>query len=138
MKKEYLLLAMFALFVWASRDKIPAEYQFWKKYNTDITVQNNSGQDLTDVVVVVWSDSHPLGTIKKDKSKRLKVRRVRDHTDVFVRFKYGTESIERLAGTLDEESDYSMTVLVNFAGVVTSQVGSASGQHQEDSSARSQ
>jgi hypothetical protein len=125
MKKEYLIFALFALFVWASRDNIPPQYQIWKKNDTLITVQNSSGQDLADVVVHAWALPHSLGSIRKDKTKSLKIPRLRDETEIVIRFKYGTDSIERYAGTLDEASNYQMNIVVNFAGVVTAEVGSA-------------
>lgn len=133
MKKEYLVLALFVLFVWASRDKIPAQYRFWENTDTQVVVQNNSGQDLTDVSVVVWSVSHSLGTIKKDKTKSINVPRLRDVTEVVIRFKYGSENVERHAGTLDEDSEYRMHIMVNFAGVVTTQTGAASQEDEEKS-----
>ena|SRR5713226_8637319 len=132
MKKEYLVYALFVLFVWASRDKIPPQFQFWKTHNTVITVQNSSGQDLSDVTVVVWSVPHSLRTIKKDRTKNLNTPRLRDTTDVVIKFKHGSEAVERLVGTLDEDSDYKMSIQVNFAGVVTAQVGTASSEDSDD------
>src|SRR2546421_9940478 len=126
MKKEYVIFALVVLLVWASRNNIPPRFQFWKTIDTMITVQNNSGQDLSDVTLVVWSEPHPLGIVKKDRAKNLKTPRLRDTTDVIIKFKYGAEPVERLAGTLDESSDYKMNIQVNFAGVVTAQVGTAS------------
>ena len=124
MKKEYLVFALFILFVWSSRDKLPTEFQFWKKSSAGITVQNNSGQDVTDVSLVVYSIPKALGTIKKDTSKTLAVKRLRDHSDVVIRFTYGNDTIERYVGPIDEDSNYQMTISVNFAGVVTAQAGS--------------
>lgn len=136
--KEYLVLALFVLFVWSSRDKLPAEFQFWKKSNAGITVQNNSGQDLPDVTLVVYSTPNSLGTIKKDKSKTLAVKRLRDYSDVVIRFKYGGDMIERYVGTLDEDSNYSMAISVNFAGVVTTEDGSTAEGKEEESPVQSQ
>jgi hypothetical protein len=124
MKKEYLVLVLFVLFVWSSRDKLPAEFQFWKKSSAGITVQNKSGQDVTDVSLVVYSIPKSLGAIKKDGSKTLAVKRLRDHSDVIIRFKYGNDMIERYVGPIDEDSNYQMTISVNFAGVVTAETGS--------------
>ena len=138
MKKEYLVLVLFVLFVWSSRDKLPTEFQFWKKSSAGITVQNNSGQDVTDVSLVVYSTPHTLGTIKKDKSKTLAVKRLRDYSDVVIRFKYGADTIERYVGPIDEDSDYQMTISVNFAGVVTAQTGSAAEVKEEESSDKRQ
>ena len=123
MKKEYLIFAMVVLLVWVNRNNIPPRFQFWKTTDTMITVQNNSGQDLLDVTLVVWSESHPLGTIRKDRVKNFKTPRLSDTTDVIIKFKYGPEAVERLVGTLNEASDYKMNIQVNFAGVVTAQVG---------------
>jgi len=125
MRTQYLLVAVFILFVWATRDKIPPQFQFWKKYDTNITVQNHSDKDLSSVTVVVFSSPHHLGTLLKGQNKNLDAPRLRDVTDVIIRFKYGDENVERLVGTLDEDTDYNMNIQVNYAGVVTSQIGTA-------------
>lgn len=132
MKKEYLIFAVVVFLVWASRNSIPPRFQFWTTTNTMITVQNNSGQDLSDVTLVVWSEAHPLGTIRKDAAKNLNTPRLRDSTDVIIKFKYGSESVERHVGTLEENSNYKMNIQVNFAGVVTAQVGTASSEGSDD------
>jgi hypothetical protein len=134
MRKEYLILALLALFVWANRDNIPPGFQFWKIYNTTITVQNSSGQDISDVTVVVWSSPHPLGDIKKDSVKELKTPRLRDITDVIIKFTFASEPVERFVGTLDANSGYTMNIQVNFAGVVTAQVGTVSSEGGGDKS----
>ena len=126
MKKEYLIFAIVVLLVWVGRNNIPPRFQFWKTTDTMITVQNNSGQDISDVTLVVWSVQHPLGTVKKDRAKNFKTPLLGDTTDIIIKFKYGSEPVERLAGTLDEASDYKMNIQVNFAGVVTAQVGTVS------------
>ncbi|MEK6548909.1 MAG: hypothetical protein AABZ51_02310 [Nitrospirota bacterium] len=138
MKKEYLVLVLFVLFVWSSRDKLPTEFQFWKKSSAGITVQNKSGQDITDVSLVVYSTHNSLGAIKKDTSRTLAVKRLRDYSDVVIRFKYGGDIIERYVGPIDEDSNYQMTIFVNFAGVVTAQTGSAAGGKEEESTGKSQ
>ena len=125
MRTQYLILALFVLFVWAVRDQVPPQLQFWKKYETNITVQNHSDKDLSGVTVVVWSTPHYLGTLLKGQNKNLDVPRLRDVTDVIIRFKYGEETVERLVGTLDEDTDYNMNMQVNYAGVVTAQIGTA-------------
>lgn len=132
MKKEYLIYVLIALILWFARDTIPTQFQFWKNINTTISVQNNSGQDLSDVTVVVWSKPHSLGTIRKGTAKSFNTSRTRDITDVFITFKYGAETVERLVGTLYEDSDYKMTILVNFAGVVTAQTGTALSGDSDD------
>ena len=132
MKKEYLIFAVVVFLVWASRNSIPPRFQFWTTTNTMITVQNNSGQDLLDVTLVVWSESHPLGTIRKNATKNLKTPRLRDTTDVIITFKYGSEPVERHVGTLEESSNYKMNIQVNFAGVVTAQVGTALPEGSDD------
>jgi hypothetical protein len=124
MKKEYLILALFALFVWSSKDKIPAEFQFWKQNATQIKVENNSDQDVSNVSVVVWSVPHTLGTIRKGNAQELKIGRKRDVTDVVIRFRYGNEMVERFAGTLDEENQYRMLITISYAGVVFVRAGS--------------
>ncbi|HZC68388.1 MAG TPA: hypothetical protein VE201_07220 [Nitrospirales bacterium] len=134
MKKEYLIFALVVLFVWASRNNIPPRFQFWKTTSTMITVQNNSGQDLSDVTLVVWSEPHSLGNIRKDRARSLNTPRLRDTTDVIIKFKYGAEPVERLAGTLNEGSNYKMSIQVNFAGVVTAQAGTASTEGSDDES----
>ncbi len=132
MKKEYLIFALVVFLVWASRNSIPPRLQFWTTTDTHITVQNNSGQDLSDVTLVVWSESHPLGTIRKNAAKNLKTPRLRDTTDVIIKFKYESEPVERHVGTLDESSNYKMNIQVNFAGVVTAQVGTALPEGSDD------
>lgn len=132
MKKEYLIFAVLVFLVWASRNSIPARFQFWTTTDTMITVQNNSGQDLSDVTLVVWSEAHPLGIIRKDSTKKLNTPRLRDTTDVIIKFKYGSEPVERHVGTLEESSNYKMNIQVNFAGVVTAQVGTASSEGSDD------
>ncbi len=134
MRTQYLLVALFVLFVWASGDKLPTQFQFWKKYDTNITVQNHSDKDLSGVTVVVWSTPHHLGTITKGQTKKLDLLRLRDITDVVIKFTYGSEAVERLAGTLDEDTGYGMNIQVNFAGVVTAQVGTASAAGSDDKS----
>ena len=124
MKKEHLILVLFALFVWTSRDNIPAEYQFWRSNATQIKVENNSDQDISNVSVVVWSIPHSLGTIKKGNTQELKISRKRDVTDVVLRFRYGNEMIERFAGTLDEDNQYRMLLTIGYAGVVIVRAGS--------------
>ena len=124
MKKEYLMIVLFLLFVWSNRDRIPPEYQFWRNNQTWVKVQNNSDQDLADVVVTVWAAPHKLGTIKKGKFQEVKSYRKHDVTEVVVRFRYGNEQIERHVGTLDEYEKYQMLITVNFAGVVVAQGGS--------------
>jgi hypothetical protein len=122
--KVFVVAALLGLLAWSNRDLIPLDYQFWKKSEMVITVQNNSDQDIQNVGVMVESAPHPLGTIPKGKSQILKLRRGLDVTEVMVRFAYGPESIERHAGTLTEKTGYRMIISVNFAGVVTSQIGS--------------
>lgn len=124
MKKEYLIFALFALFVWSSLNNIPAEYQFWKQNATQIRVENNSDQDVSNVSVVVWSVPYTLGTIRKGNAQELKIGRKRDVTDVVLRFRYGNEMIERFAGTLDEENQYRMLLTISYAGVVIVREGS--------------
>jgi hypothetical protein len=126
MKKEYLILAIVVLLVWVGRNNIPPRFQFWKTTETMITVLNNSGQDLSDVTLVVWSEPYLLGTIRKDRAKNFKTPRLSDTTDVIIKFKYGAEPVERHVGILNEASDYKMNIQVNFAGVVTAQVGTVS------------
>ncbi len=124
MKKEYLIFALFALLVWASLDNIPPQYQFWRQNDTQIKVENNSDQDVSNVSVVVWSVPHNLGTIGKGNAQELKIGRKRDVTDVVIRFRYGNEMIERYAGTLDEAAKYRMLITINYAGVVVVRAGS--------------
>ncbi|TLY23698.1 MAG: hypothetical protein E6K64_08480 [Nitrospirae bacterium] len=126
MKKEYVIFAMVVLLVWVSRNNIPPRFQFWKTTDTMITVLNISCKDLSDVTLVVWSEPHLLGTIRKDRVKNFKTPRLSDTTDVIIKFKYGSEPVERHVGALNEASDYKMNIQVNFAGVVTAQVGTVS------------
>lgn len=121
--KEYLLAAFLLLVLWSNRDRLPVEYQFWRQNETLIQVLNRSDQDITGVGLVVWASPHTLGNILKGRGKELRVPRQRDTTEVVVRFKYGKELIERHAGTLNEENNYRMNVLVHFAGVVLTEYG---------------
>jgi hypothetical protein len=121
--KALVILSLLGLLAWSNRDMVPLDYQFWKKSETLITVQNNSDQDIQNVGVVVWSTPHRMGTISKGHSQELKVRRSEDTTEVLVRFGYGPETIERHAGTLTELTGYRIVIAVNYAGVVTSQIG---------------
>lgn len=122
--KAFVILALLGLLAWTNRDLIPLDYQFWKKSETMIMVQNNSDQDIHNVGVMVWSTPHPMGTIPKGKSQELKLRGTGDTTEVMVRFGYGPETIERHAGTLTQKTGYRIIIGVNYAGVVTSQIGS--------------
>ena len=123
--KEYLPIVLLLLFAWSNRDRIPVEYQFWKQNETWIRVRNQSDQDITGVILVVWSTPHALGDIKKGTVKDLRIPRKRDITEVVIRLRYGSEVIERHTGTLDESNNYQMTILLNFGGVVRTQSGVA-------------
>src|SRR2546427_13226567 len=126
MRKEYLILAVFVLFVWAVRDKVPPQLQFWKTFTTMITVQNNSDHDLSDVTLIVWSAPHPLGALTRGSSKSITTPRLPDVTDVIIRFKYASEPVRRLAGTLDQDTCYRMKIQGNLPGVRTCRVRAAS------------
>jgi hypothetical protein len=121
--KGFVITALFALLAWSNLDLFPLEYQFWRRAETNIMVQNNSDQDIQGVVAVVWSLPHPLGMIPKGKSRDFKARRAGDETEVLVRFRYGSEAIERRVGTLTPLTGYRMVVTLNYAGIVTAQVG---------------
>src|SRR2546426_12813036 len=95
MKKEYLIFVLVVFLVWVSRNSIPPRFQFWTTTDTHITVQNNSGKDLSDVTLVVWSETHPLGTISKNATKNLKTPRLRDTTDVIIKFKSESAPVDR-------------------------------------------
>ncbi len=121
--KAFVILALVGLLAWSNQDLIPLEYQFWKKSETAIVLQNNSDQDIQNVVVVVWSLPHPIGMIPKGKSRELKARRSGEETDVVVRFRYGSEAIDRHVGVLTPLTGYRMVLTLNYAGIVTAQVG---------------
>jgi hypothetical protein len=121
--KAFVIMALLGVLAWSNRDLMPLDYQFWKKSETIIVVQNNSDKDIQDVGVVVWSTPHRMGTIPKGKSQEFKVRRPANTSEVLVRFGYGPERIERNAGTLTEQTGYRILIAVNYAGVVTSQIG---------------
>jgi len=121
--KGVLIVALLGLLLWTNRDRVPLEYQFWKKPETLVVIQNSSDQDIHDVVVVIWANPQAVGTIPKGKSYELNMLRPRDATEVVIRFRYGTEVIERHAGTLNEATGYRLNVAVNYAGVITTQVG---------------
>ncbi len=119
MTKNYLLIILLLLFAWSNRDRLPTEYQFWKNNQTWIKVQNNSDKDISNVSVSVWSNQHQLGTIKQGMTQELMVYRRRDDSPVLIRFRYGSEELERYVGMLNEDNQYQMVVSVNYAGVVT-------------------
>src|SRR5437899_12752712 len=119
MTTQYLILAGFVLFVWAVRDKVTPQFQFWKKFATNITVQNHSDKDLSGVTVVVWSTPHYLGTLLKGQNKNVDVPRLRDVTDVIIKFKYAEETVERLVGTMAEDTDDNKHMQVNYGFVLT-------------------
>jgi protoheme ferro-lyase len=122
--KGVFIAALLGLLLWSNRDRIPIEYQFWQKAETVISVKNNSDRDIHDVMVAVWSKEHPVGTIAKGQDQVVKAGRLRDTTEVVLRFRYGPELIERHVGTLSDETGYRMVIAVNYAGVITSQMGS--------------
>jgi hypothetical protein len=121
--KAIVIMALIGILAWSNQDSIPLDYQFWKKSETTIVLQNNSDQDIQNVVVVVWSTPHPVGTIPKGKSRELKARRSGEETDVLVRFRYGSESMDRRVGVLTPLTGYRMVLSLNYAGIVTAQVG---------------
>ena len=121
--KLFLVAAVLGLLAWSNRDLISTDYQFWRKAETIIMVQNNSDRDIQNVGVVIWSEPHLMGTISKGKSQEFKMRRPADTTEVVVRFGYGSETIEHHAGTLTTQTGYRMLIGVNYAGIVTAQVG---------------
>ena len=53
--KLFLIAAVLGLLAWSNRDLISSDYQFWKKADTVIMVQNNSDRDIQNVGVVIWS-----------------------------------------------------------------------------------
>jgi hypothetical protein len=86
-------------------------------------LHNNSDQDIQNVVVVVWSLPHQIGSIPKGKSREFKARRSGEQTDVLVRFRYGADVIDRNLGLLTPLTGYRMVVTLNYAGIVTAQIG---------------
>jgi protoheme ferro-lyase len=123
--KGVAVAALLALVVWMNRDQVPMELQFWSKKETVITVRNNSDRAINDVVLVVWSKEHPLGTIPKAVSREVKTTRPREATEVILRFRYGPELIDHHVATLTDQTGYQLTAAVNYAGVVTTQMGTA-------------
>jgi hypothetical protein len=121
--KAIVITVLIGVLVWSNLDSIPLEYQFWKKSETTIVVNNNSDQDIQNVVVVVWSLPHPIGMIPKGKSREFKARRSGEETDVSVRFRYGSEAMDRNLGMLTPVTGYRMVVSMNYAGIVTAQIG---------------
>ena len=122
--KEYVLALLVLIVVWVNKDHIvPVKYQFWATQDSHLRVYNNSDKDIGDVVVYVWAKPHSLGTVKKGESAEVTAKRSRDLTEVVIVFKYGNERVDKHLGILDEESDYQMSIFVNFAGVVTNQPG---------------
>ena len=121
--KFFMVAALLGLLAWSNRDLISLDYQFWNKPDTVVMVQNNSDQDIKNVGVTVWSVPHVMGTIPKGKSLEFKTRRSADKTGVVVRFGYGNETLEYQVGTLTEQTGYRILIAVNYAGVVTAQIG---------------
>jgi len=122
--KEYLLALLVLIVVWVNKDHIvPVKYQLWSTQISNLRVYNNSDKDINDVVVHVWAKPQSLGTIKKGEARTITVPRSRDMTEVVMVFKYGNEIVDKHLGILDDESNYQMSIFVNYAGVVTSQAG---------------
>ena len=121
--KGIVIVVLLGVLVWTNRDQIPTEYQFWKKAETVIVVRNNADRDINDVVVVVWSKEHPLGTIPKGQAREIKAFREGDATEVVLKLRYGSEGIERHVARLTSETGYRLVLAVNFAGVITVQLG---------------
>src|SRR2546423_243999 len=112
--KGFLIAVLLGLVIWSNRDRVPVEYQFWKSDDTFITVQNNSDQEIKDIVVLAWSTPYSVGNLPKGKFTDLKLKRLRDNTEVVIRFRYGPETIERHAGSLTDTSGYRMVIAINF------------------------
>jgi hypothetical protein len=122
--KEYLLALLVLIVVWVNKDHIvPVKYQFWANQQSHLRIYNNSDKDISDVVVRVWAKPQAIGVIKKGDAKNVTAPRSRDMTEVVVLFKYGNETVEKHLGILDDDSNYEMSIFVNYAGVVTSQAG---------------
>ena len=125
--RNIVIMLLIGVLAWTNRDRIPTDYQFWKKPETLVTVQNNSDQEVKDVVVRAWSHSYPVGAIPKGTNRNIRGVRPADATDVVIRFHYGSEMIERHAGTLPDTSGQRLVISLNYAGVVTSQVETGEG-----------
>jgi len=125
--RNIAIMLLIGVLAWTNRDRIPTDYQFWKKPETLVTVQNNSDQEVKDVVVRAWSHSYPVGAIPKGTNRNIRGVRPADATDVVIRFHYGSEMIERHAGTLPDTSGQRLVISLNYAGVVTSQVETGEG-----------
>jgi hypothetical protein len=125
--RNILIMLLIGVLAWTNRDLIPTDYQFWKKPETLVTVQNNSDQEVKDVVVLAWSRPYHVGAMPKGTNRNIRGVRPRDATDVVIRFHYGPEMIERHAGTLTDASGQRLVISLNYAGVVTSQVESGEG-----------
>lgn len=120
--RNIVILLLIGVLAWTNRDRIPTDYQFWKKPETLVTVQNNSDQEVKEVVVLAWSHPYVAGAIPKGTHKNIRGVRPRDATDVVIRFHYGSEMIERHAGTLSDTSGQRLVISLNYAGIVTSKV----------------
>ena len=123
--KALIITALIGILAWSNSDMIPLDFQFWKKLETTILIQNNSDQDIQNVVIVVWSTPHPIGMIPKGKSREFKARRSGDETEVLVRFRYGSEAMDRNVGKLTPLTGYRLVITLNYAGVVIAQIGAA-------------
>lgn len=118
---KLLFIVIVLMAAWYYEDKIPDQYRFWEKNQTVIVVQNNSDRVITNVEVQVWSASHPVGTLNPGENKRVKTLKLGESTPASISFRYGSDTISQQVAVLNSENGYSVTLVVNFAGVVTAQ-----------------
>lgn len=116
---KLLFVVIVALVAWHYQDKIPDQYRFWEKNQTVIVVENNSDRPLTNVEVQVWSGAHTVGTLNPGENKTVRTLKLGEFTPAFISFRYGSDTISQQAAVLNPENGYSVTLVVNFAGVVT-------------------
>lgn len=118
---KILLLVIVLIAGWYYQDNIPEQYRFWEKHQSVVIVRNNSDRVITNVEVQVWSSAHPVGTLNPGESKTVKVFKMGESTQAGVSFRYGSDSIPPQTANLNPDKGYSVTFVVNFAGVVTVQ-----------------
>jgi hypothetical protein len=121
---KLLFVIIVAMLAWYYQDQIPEKYRFWESNQTVVVVQNNSDRVITNVEVQVWSKTHQVGTLNPGETKTVKSLKVGEFTPAAISFRYGNDIISQQAAVLNPENGYSVTLVVNFAGVVTTQYAS--------------
>jgi hypothetical protein len=118
---KLLFVVIIAMLAWYYQDQIPDKFRFWETNQSVIVVQNNSDRAITNVEVQVWSKAHQVGTLNPGEIKTVKTLKLGEFTPAAISFQYGGDKISQQAAVLNPENGYAVTLVVNFAGVVTAQ-----------------